>query len=560
MESAMKRTLLIGLDAACWEYLDPLLEAGRLPNLQRLISNGVAGTLQSTLPAWTPTAWASIITGKNPGKHGVYGMMWRRPGTFDFVSTNATVRQGTPFWTRLNDAGVRVGLVNVPFTHPPDPIDGFVVCGFGAPSTADDLIYPEEARQWVRSRFADYAPGMAGLASLASHSHHSQDRLLQAERRLQAQQVEIALELAQCYDVHVLVINLMLLDHANHRVREMKQVEKAICLCDADIGRLIRNFGSDNVMVISDHGSRRVKGDFLLLNYLVDAGYSILKPRTQREHKNALNHLLARWLKTRIRASWVERMVRHIMLGSLWLLPDALVGSIWRQIEKDYPTARRYVACRPKLDLCSSRLIPGSQYAGLLYGNDRASESGHTRSDEDRHELCTEVCERLAALVDPDTGESLLAGLHKSEALYHGPQTRYAPDIVIDSFSSSWGVLGSYNELPLRPRHLYFVADGGDSGQHSRNGIYVLDGLDFQATTASCKYRLMDVAPTLLCIYDVPLPDDYDGIVMHYANLDEREIGHQDGDFIETNAAPEAYTSSQEDELLSRLRALGYVE
>ena len=92
--SNKKRTLFVGLDAACWEFYQPLLDVGKLPTMQRLMEVGSKGIARSTMPAWTPTAWASIITGKNPGKHGIYDMFWLRPSTFDLVPTNAHLRQG----------------------------------------------------------------------------------------------------------------------------------------------------------------------------------------------------------------------------------------------------------------------------------------------------------------------------------------------------------------------------------------------------------------------------------------------------------------------------------
>lgn len=156
----MKKTLVVGLDAACWDYLNPLLKVGKLPTLQRLIDTGTWGTLHSTMPAHTPTAWASIITGKNPGKRGVYDHLWRRPGSYDFVPTNARVRMGTPFWKRLNEYCVRVGLVNVPHTHPPDPVDGFVVGGFWPTSSAPDIVYPSDVLEWISERFGRYEPAV----------------------------------------------------------------------------------------------------------------------------------------------------------------------------------------------------------------------------------------------------------------------------------------------------------------------------------------------------------------------------------------------------------------
>ena len=159
----MKRTLLVGLDAACWEYLDPLLKSGRLPAIQKLIDTGYRGTLTSTMPPWTPTAWSSLVTAKNPGKHGIFDMFWRRPGSYDFALTNATIRRGTPFWAYLNDAGVRVGLVNVPFTHPPVAIDGFILCGFGTPESAGDLTWPPEALASIEAGYGKYRPIVSPL-------------------------------------------------------------------------------------------------------------------------------------------------------------------------------------------------------------------------------------------------------------------------------------------------------------------------------------------------------------------------------------------------------------
>ena len=99
----MKKTLFIGIDAACWEYLNPLLEAGRLPTVQKLMEKGSWGVLDSPLPAQTPTAWSSIITGKNPGKHGIFDFLLRLPNGQRFITANANHRLGTTFWKLLND-------------------------------------------------------------------------------------------------------------------------------------------------------------------------------------------------------------------------------------------------------------------------------------------------------------------------------------------------------------------------------------------------------------------------------------------------------------------------
>jgi predicted AlkP superfamily phosphohydrolase/phosphomutase len=223
MCSLDKKTLLIGLDAACWDYLDPLLQADRLPALRKIIDAGNGGILKSTLPAMTPTAWSTLITGKNPGKHGVFEMMWRKPGGYDFVPTSAGSRQGTPFWKYLNDAGIRVGLVNIPFTHPPTPVDGFMLCGFGAPETARDLTWPPEALEWVDNGAEPYRPAVSTELLRSGRP----EKILEAEVRHQAHVIEIGLALAEKRPVDVLAINFMLTDHANHKMPRADLLDEA---------------------------------------------------------------------------------------------------------------------------------------------------------------------------------------------------------------------------------------------------------------------------------------------------------------------------------------------
>ncbi|MFQ6053764.1 MAG: alkaline phosphatase family protein, partial [Candidatus Bathyarchaeia archaeon] len=72
-----RRVLLLGLDGATFDIIEPMARSGRLPNLARLISEGSSGVLESTLPPVTLPAWVSMVTGKNPGKLGVFDLLSR---------------------------------------------------------------------------------------------------------------------------------------------------------------------------------------------------------------------------------------------------------------------------------------------------------------------------------------------------------------------------------------------------------------------------------------------------------------------------------------------------
>jgi len=62
-DSIPRRLVVIGLDGADWRVIDPLLEAGELPNLARLAETGVAGILESIEPTFSPVVWSSIFSG-----------------------------------------------------------------------------------------------------------------------------------------------------------------------------------------------------------------------------------------------------------------------------------------------------------------------------------------------------------------------------------------------------------------------------------------------------------------------------------------------------------------
>ena len=87
------RTLIVGLDGATWVLADRFMAEGRMPVLQRLVREGCRADLMSTTPPMTLPSWSSILTGCNPGKHGIFDFTRRVPGTYQLEFTNATHRR-----------------------------------------------------------------------------------------------------------------------------------------------------------------------------------------------------------------------------------------------------------------------------------------------------------------------------------------------------------------------------------------------------------------------------------------------------------------------------------
>jgi predicted AlkP superfamily phosphohydrolase/phosphomutase len=521
------------------------------------------GTLQSTMPPWTPTAWASIITGKNPGKHGVFDMTWRRPGSYEFTPTNARVRTGTPFWRHLNKEGIRVGLVNVPFTYPADRLDGFVVCGFGTPDSVSDITHPPEVLPWIEREFGKYEPAV----SSEFLSTASPPEVYDKERAHQTRQVQIATELTKHHQVDILVINLMLADHANHKMPQMEQVQSAYRQSDADLSVLIREFCPENVMVISDHGSSRLKGDFMLNFWLRDQGYYLQAVNTPAERSAALNWILRQWLQTHHGwTGWPEKLLRRVIRESLFKLPVQAREQFWRGVEGAIPFAREYVALNDRADFARTQVFPGSAYSGLLYFNLVGREPTGQIPLQERRRLASEIALKLSEVREPGTGQPLFSKVYTSEELYGGPAVEHAPDLIFDGYDSGWNVRsGRYTSVPRRIRNQYFVeiSTGRDFGWHSRNGVFVFSGVGFEVGQATLAGHLMDIPATLLHLHGVPIPEDYDGqalIDCMSPDLRGRPVRYQPGDAFENGAVDSGYSADESEMVLAQLRALGYLD
>jgi len=99
------RVFVLGLDSATWDLIIPWIEDGLMPNFSRLTRKGVWGLLESTLHPLSPPAWTSFITGKNPGKHGIYDFVVHKPDSYELLYTNGGMRRGDPFWKLLSEHG-----------------------------------------------------------------------------------------------------------------------------------------------------------------------------------------------------------------------------------------------------------------------------------------------------------------------------------------------------------------------------------------------------------------------------------------------------------------------
>ncbi|MEW6743363.1 MAG: tetratricopeptide repeat protein [Planctomycetota bacterium] len=124
------RVLLIGLDGAEWDIIDPLIEQGKLPNLARLKREGVYGILRSFEPIISPPIWTSIATGKTPEKHGITWFMVQSEKSGQRLPVTSKARTCQAFWNILRTRDISTGVLGWWATYPAEEVKGFIVTDF----------------------------------------------------------------------------------------------------------------------------------------------------------------------------------------------------------------------------------------------------------------------------------------------------------------------------------------------------------------------------------------------------------------------------------------------
>ena len=158
-----RRIVLLGIDGLEWDIAGPMIEAGSLPNLARLVSEGAWGELKSLESLESPMIWTSVATGKLPEKHGITGFTAKRGAARDGAIFTADHREARTIWDILGERGYTVGVVMWLVTWPPEPVNGYLV--------SDYIKY--DWRQADRLGATTFPPELA--AELAGHVVRTDD-------------------------------------------------------------------------------------------------------------------------------------------------------------------------------------------------------------------------------------------------------------------------------------------------------------------------------------------------------------------------------------------------
>ena len=543
----MSRVLVIGIDGGTFDLVQPWAEAGDLPNLARLMAEGVHGLLESTLPPVTSPAWPTFATGRNPGKHGVFDFIRPTGGQFELV--NATSIRAPTLWHILSEAGQQVGVMNVPVTYPPARVNGFIISGMLSP-VGGEITYPAHLLDRYSGKLKPYRIAPHVQYKPGNEAEFTADLLDLVERR-----GAYALQLMTDHPYEFLMFHFLSTDTMQHAfwkfvdpthprydpkaaARFGPAVKQLYQRIDGFVGQMLDRVTDDTtVIVMSDHG-------FGPLHYVVNLNLFLL------EH-GLLQLKHGAW--TRLKAGLFRA---GLTPASFWHLIEraGLQNYVW-QVSKS--TRNKVVGKFLSFDDVdwSRTLAYSIGHVGQIYVNLRGREPhGIVEPGAEYEAARQQVVDALQDLCHPVTGQPLVDQVIPGDQVVHGPYAGRSPDLHV--------VLDGYRAIafPL------FATDGrivtrqirGDSGCHRRYGIFIARGPEVRPGDTVEGARILDLAPTILHLMGLPVPDDMDGRVLTEALSTSRPVERQSASLADEEA--NAGLSAEETaEVEDRLRALGYL-
>ncbi len=552
------RVVIIGLDGATWTVLQPFIDDGDLPNLARLMAQGAWGELESTIPPLSAPAWSTFLTGKSPARHGVFHFVDWADGSGDGAGAsivNGASIDSPTIWDVAAHNDRKVGVINVPMSYPPRPVNGFMITGLLTPPNAAIFTHPAELSdrldgyQIDLDRFIDAKPFAEADGGTKAKRVVKPDLELMAEfHAMEDTRARVALDLMRSEPWDIFTVVFTATDRMGHYLwpyhrradldgsAESEALHRSIRdfyrRMDEAIGQLSAAAGEGaTVMVLSDHGMGPIyTKNTHWNNWLFGEGYVKLAKTSRRTVDGWL-------LRLRIPRDRLRRIAAKVP----GLLKSKPVSAIKRA-----PTA--------EIDTAASTAYYERWFdpVGGIHINATGAEKEKIRD---------ELIEELGRVVDPETGKPVARRVLKPEECLAGPYLHRAPDIVLvmePDYGSS-DRLSNYSSI-VTDRPVI-----GDPGGHHIEGILVCAG-DHIATGSGphSGFQLEDIAPTALHLLGLAVPSDMDGRVL-------TEILAEDGPPVERSGPMEWWPDHEtaragpdevadEEAVRDRLRALGYFE
>jgi predicted AlkP superfamily phosphohydrolase/phosphomutase len=554
MSTENLRVIVMGLDGATFNLILPWVREGYLPGFKRLMEEGTWGDLKSTLPPMTGPAWSSFITGKNPGKHGVFDFVIRNPEGYDWTLVNATYRKGQSFWNLLEHQGKKVIIFNVPVTYPPEPLKGIMVSGFLTPPGATDFIHPPELKQALEKEVGSFTPHYPG----ETYALGREEKFLLEIERMTHKTIQTMDFLMRNYswDLFVGVIQSPdLIQHCLWKFEDIGHPQftkhpriqgaflKNYQIIDRYLENLLGRLDDRTLLfIISDHGFGYIEKEFFVNNWLLEEGYLVLKKRIGTFFKKALFKM------------GIVPMRIHKFSASLGI---DLSKPLAKNREKLFTGLNRWILSLADVDWKHSKAYAMGNMGFININLKGREPQGIVEPGREYESVVNHLSERLLALKDPQTGLPLVSRILRNQEICWGPKATAGPDLFIVMKDYAYHLRGDYLFSSNRTMEDLWLI----SGAHREEGILLGWGQGIRPGYQLKGATIMDIGPTILGLMGGDIPSDMDGKCL-VELLTEKKRNGISIQYVSPNleGSEETSLSEEEEEVLKKqLKSLGYL-
>jgi len=544
------KVVLIWVDGGTFDVIEPLLHK-ELPAFQKIEKEGVSSTLISTIPPCTPPAWASLATGVNPGKHGVYDF-WDRTGNKPVPVSSYSIHRET-LWSMLNDANKEVISLNAPMTYPPRRIRGVLVTGFMTPGNVP-YTYPTEFRERLLREFPEYSIDPRTYPPPPGPPSDKHLSCLQEAYDLLRERHEVTLYLMENFDWDLFISVFHCTDSIQHYFwkymdpthpahdpdvsKALKEaIPKAYKIVDNSIKEILDTIDDDTTLIVmSDHGFGPIYKCVFLNNYLRKLGLLSLSVEG-----SVMPIVIEKFLKaSRTRLPQVSKF----MLKAF----KTILHRIRSKAEDMSPPADRF---SEYIDWAQTKAYSLSALGDLSVNR------SILKSSQDYENLIGYLIQRLFELRDPEDNEKIVDGIFRKQQIYSGRYLEKAPDLFLVirkmAYMTSASLVTSQIVGP----------SSGYSGSHRMEGILFMRGENLRRGKTLQNCSIMDLAPTILYLMGVRFPSDVDGRVLleafHPSYVKSHPVKTKEKARTAVAEEKHALTKTDEQKIKERLKALGYL-
>lgn len=279
-----EKTVIIGIDGVPYHLIYGLAKGGEMPNVGSLIQRGYFSKMRSAIPEVSNVNWSSIVTGTNPGEHGVFGFTELIRGTYTISFPDRRALKISPFW---KDDERRYVILNVPAMYPAEEIKGVMVSGFVSPEL-DRAVEPKKALEYLKK--IDYKVDVDSEKAHKSYRLFFDNLFDTLEKREKA----IMHFWKEKWDVFMFVftgsdrLEHFLIDAFQDEGHEYHQKFLDYFRgVDRIIGHVLNEMDDDDrLIMMSDHGMEEIKENVNVNKVLEDNGFLVLGDKPEERYKN----------------------------------------------------------------------------------------------------------------------------------------------------------------------------------------------------------------------------------------------------------------------------------